>query len=65
MNLVMFLECGLPKYIGDGYCDDDNNKEGCNFDEGDCCGANVKKDFCNTCQCLENPTGTIISSCLA
>merc|ERR1712156_1329425 len=46
-------KCGLPKYVGDGYCDDLNNKAACKFDGGDCCGANIKKDFCTVCACLE------------
>ena len=25
-------------FIGDGFCDDENNNEGCQFDGGDCCG---------------------------
>merc|ERR1712117_367100 len=45
-------KCGLPKYVGDGYCDDVNNKAACKFDGGDCCGANIKKDFCTVCACL-------------
>ena len=24
-------------YVGDGYCDDQNNNEECGFDGGDCC----------------------------
>ena len=40
-------------WIGDGYCDDINNNVGCNFDGGDCCGANVNTDYCTECLCLE------------
>ena len=39
--------------IGDGYCDDINNNLSCNFDGGDCCGANINTDYCVECQCLE------------
>merc|ERR1712223_782340 len=48
-------KCGLPKYVGDGYCDDVNNKAACKFDGGDCCGvpSDIKKDFCTVCACLE------------
>ena len=47
----------MPDYIGDGYCDDGNNNIGCNFDQGDCCGPNVMKNYCKVCQCFKNPTG--------
>ena len=38
--------CGNPKYKADGNCDDENNNCGCDYDGGDCCGANVKKSYC-------------------
>ena len=28
---------GVPSWIGDGYCDNSNNSEGCAYDGGDCC----------------------------
>ena len=34
--------CENANFKGDGYCDDSNNKPGCSFDGGDCCGNNVK-----------------------
>ena len=40
-------------YIGDGYCDDVNNNEMCEFDGGDCCLEEVKTDFCTSCICYE------------
>ena len=40
-------------WIGDDYCDDINNNFECNFDGGDCCGANVNTDYCNECLCIE------------
>ena len=40
-------------WIGDSYCDDINNNVGCNFDGGDCCGANVNTQYCSDCLCLE------------
>ena len=40
-------------WIGDDYCDDINNNVGCNFDGGDCCGANVNTDYCDECLCIE------------
>ena len=40
-------------YIGDGYCDDENNIEDCQFDSGDCCGPDVFTDYCLECICYE------------
>merc|ERR1711934_585820 len=37
--------CGNPSYKGDGNCDDENNNCGCQYDGGDCCGSNVKKNL--------------------
>merc|ERR1712151_245966 len=45
--------CGSPSYKGDGNCDDDNNKAGCSFDGGDCCGPSVKKQYCKECKCRD------------
>ena len=39
-----------PKRKGDGWCDDDNNHNGCEFDGGDCCCGN--KNYCSKCECL-------------
>ena len=44
---------GIIGYIGDGYCDDENNNAGCHFDGGDCCGVNVNTQYCNECICYE------------
>ena len=38
-------------WVGDGFCDDANNFEECNYDGGDCCGINVQKNFCVNCTC--------------
>ena len=48
--------CGsdVPNYIGDGYCDDENNNEGCTFDGGDCCLDVVNADYCTECLCYED-----------
>ena len=43
-------------YIGDGFCDDENNNLLCSYDSGDCCGANVDTFFCDECLCLEGST---------
>ena len=45
------------EFQGDGFCDDGNNNPGCDFDGGDCCGPNVKKDFCSVCECLGGGEG--------
>ena len=42
---------GIVGYIGDGYCDDENNNAGCIFDGGDCCGNNINTQYCNECIC--------------
>ena len=39
------------KWKGDGWCDDEINVKVCNFDDGDCCGNNVKKTYCTDCKC--------------
>ena len=42
----------FPHYIGDGWCEDENNNAGCGFDGGDCCGPDVKTSYCSACECL-------------
>ena len=39
----------------DGFCDDINNNELCNWDGGDCCGNNSPgwDTYCNECECLD------------
>ena len=43
---------GEDSWISDDSCDDVNNNQFCNFDGGDCCGANVIKQYCIDCDCL-------------
>ena len=38
-------------YVGDGLCDDGANSAECGYDGGDCCGDDVKTDYCNECIC--------------
>merc|ERR1712196_421254 len=45
--------CGAPKFKGDGYCDDDNNSGGCNWDDGDCCGEKRNIKYCKECECKD------------
>merc|ERR1712032_778082 len=52
------LTCALPKYKGDGNCDDENNNKACAYDGGDCCaksvkGGQVKKNYCKECKCID------------
>ena len=41
----------LNVWIGDGECDDATNNAECGYDGGDCCGDDVKTDYCNECIC--------------
>merc|ERR1711907_268255 len=48
--------CGVIEYKGDGYCDDENNDAGCDFDGGDCCTATagvVNTAYCSEGACLD------------
>ena len=45
--------CATVSYKGDGYCDDENNNCGCEWDGGDCCGSNVNTQLCSGCECLD------------
>ena len=47
--LISVEECWNPYYIGDGVCDDGNNKAECKFDGGDCCGSCVNTESCPEC----------------
>ena len=50
---------GAPnQLIGNGYCNDDTNIEGCDYDGGDCCGNCVVTDDCSKCQCLGGLSGS-------
>ena len=43
---------GKSEWIGDGFCDDMNNQELCDYDYGDCCGAFKQIHFCMKCECI-------------
>jgi len=45
--------CSAPKFKGDGFCDDNNNFGGCNWDGGDCCGDKANIKYCKLCECLD------------
>ena len=42
---------GISFWVGDGFCDDINNNEACDYDNGDCCGLSMQKNFCVKCIC--------------
>ena len=42
---------GVSNWVDDGFCDDINNNEVCDYDGGDCCGLSSKKNFCVDCTC--------------
>ena len=48
---------GLEQNIADGYCDDKNNVEECQWDGGDCCLDTVLTDYCDDCACLDPGAG--------
>ena len=56
-SILLFIKwipvAGNSSRIGNGYCDDENNNDECNFDGGDCCLDIVLTDYCTKCQCLE------------
>ena len=51
-NFFNDLGGGVLTWVNDGFCDDMNNNEACNYDDGDCCGTLANKKFCRNCQCL-------------
>ena len=48
----------VDEWIEDGFCDDENYYEECNYDGGDCCGDSVNTDYCTVCAC--NYTGMFV-----
>ena len=46
----------IPSIVGDGYCNDEVNNAGCNYDDGDCCGSCVNTELCTECACRGNVT---------
>ena len=41
----------INSWKADGYCDDNNNIDICDYDGGDCCGDNVNTSYCYECTC--------------
>ena len=58
--LYLYLGGGKLEWLFDGFCDDINNNKACDYDGGDCCGENVKKDYCTVCECK----GSAMAPCL-
>ena len=52
MQTFLVKAGGHTTWIADGSCDDSNNNQFCEFDGGDCCGANAKMQYCYDCLCL-------------
>merc|ERR1712146_193619 len=46
-------KCASSASQGDGFCDDNNNVCGCDWDGGDCCGIDKNVDSCKYCLCLD------------
>ena len=52
LKIFSVKAAGHTAWISDGSCDDANNNPFCNFDGGDCCGSDVRKQYCFDCLCL-------------
>ena len=72
MNFQSCVDCvcyphetcdGPLELISDGYCNDETNNAGCNFDGGDCCGACTNTDQCSDCVCHEGGAPALDTSC--
>merc|ERR1711935_359257 len=51
----------VDQWIGDSFCDDQNNNPECDFDGGDCCPeepANGWDQYCSDCECFDIPETT-------
>ena len=42
--------------IGDGFCNDETNHAGCNYDGGDCCIYYSNNEKCSECSCYHMET---------
>ena len=59
----VLLDCAYVELVGNGYCNDETNNEGCNFDGGDCCLNCINTDQCSDCVCYEGGAPAIDTSC--
>ena len=64
MYFLLVEGCNNEELIGDGFCNDEVNREECNFDGGDCCGACILTDYCTNCTCLGNITYVAVPNAL-
>ena len=47
----LILDClGTVPWVGDTFCDDENNNPECDYDGGDCCGGQLT--YCSVCWCV-------------
>ena len=48
-------DCWDVSLKGDGYCNDENNVNSCDYDGGDCCNNNnnIPGTLCSECPCLD------------
>ena len=51
--IVMVCLVVILKFKADGFCDDNNNNAGCEWDGGDCCDASASYIFCIECECKD------------
>ena len=53
----------LIEFLGDGFCDDQNNFSNCEYDHDDCCRLNdpYAHNYCDICLCKSNETNYPIS----
>merc|ERR1711935_981576 len=57
--------CGSPEWSTDNFCDDQNNKAGCNYDGGACCNnpSDIWNKFCKDCEC-KDPNARLPEECV-
>ena len=58
-HLIETFAAGYHPLVGNGFCNDDTNIAGCNYDGGDCCGYNINSEHCTECTCFHQ------ESCIA
>jgi len=60
--------CAVPSWKADGFCDDENNTPGCEYDGGDCCSGlcdTVNTTYCTACKCLDPNFVLACEDCLS
>merc|ERR1711976_480234 len=53
-------DCYMICWKGDGFCDDENNNEGCEYDGGYCCNNDYQwwDYYCTDCECVDPSAST-------